>query len=108
MTLFFIIEKLLDINIDLTPPAQCAGFDSVPIPCSEKLWKAETRTSWEASYEEYLTARKGNGLIKYGTLRESQSMETTALEKTCLDDLEAWCMGVDAFGTIVMMVARGA
>jgi hypothetical protein len=28
---------LLDIKIDLIPPLACTGFDSVPLPCSEKL-----------------------------------------------------------------------
>jgi hypothetical protein len=105
MTLLFVMEKLLDTNIDLTPPAECAGIDSALLPCSEKLRKAKTRASWESAYKEYLASRKGNGLIKYGTLRESQRLETTALDKTCLDDLESWCTGIDAFGTIVVMVA---
>ena len=35
----FVIESFLDINVDLPPPADCTGFDSAPLPCSEKLWK---------------------------------------------------------------------
>jgi hypothetical protein len=40
--LLFIMGMLLDIRINLTLPSACTGFDSVPLPCSVKLWKAET------------------------------------------------------------------
>jgi hypothetical protein len=90
----------------LPPPADCTGFDSVPLPCSEKLWKAETRASWEATYKQCLAGRKQNGLLKYGTLIQSQQLETGARDKACLEDLEPWCSGIHAFGTVVMMIAR--
>jgi hypothetical protein len=52
-------------------------------------------------------ARKSGGMLKFGMLRESQHLQINAVDKARLEDLENWCRGIDGFGSLVMMAAKG-
>ncbi len=98
---------LLDINIDVPQYSECASFDSMPLPCSAKMWQAESRIAWEAEYKNYLSERKGSQMLKFGMLKDSLRLEVCAVERDRVDDLELWCTGADGFCALVITVARG-
>jgi hypothetical protein len=112
MTVLFILELLLEINIDVRPSTDCTGMDSVPLPCSAALWTATSSSAWGELYKQYRAKRKSSGPLKYGYLREAHGLALSSeglgeVEGGRAEDLGAWCEGVDDFGAVVLMVSRG-
>jgi hypothetical protein len=105
MTLLFLIEMLLDINIGFFDELDCSGFDKSPLPCSKELWEAMSWADWEVKYRRFLDGRRVSEMLTFGTLRDSQGLQRSALGREWLDDLGRWSEGLDGFGTMIMMAA---
>jgi hypothetical protein len=101
------MAKLVDVNMGIPPPPGCSQLDSVPLPSSKRLWEAKTRVEWESEYKNYLSTRKGAGLLLTKSLRESTKSEVESMGSDIVEDLSRWSESVDRLGSLLLMALSG-
>jgi hypothetical protein len=94
------------VNVNIGPPIRttCEGSDSVPLPCIRGLWQSENDKVWQQGYMSFLSQKKNSHPLNLGHLRNSKSGIPRSTGRNY--DLGEWCMNLDSFGMLVMMIAR--
>ena len=104
--LLWLLEMLLDMNIDVRPSRSCRTLDEIPLPSTKSLWEATLRSEWETNYKSHIFSRKSGEMLKIGDLRTARDSESGVLDKSLVNDLHFWSSNADSFGGLVMLVIR--
>ncbi|KAE9372727.1 hypothetical protein N431DRAFT_483460 [Stipitochalara longipes BDJ] len=100
VTLLFIFHLLFDIKPEQRAKSH-VGLSVLPLPAHKQLWQASGEEEWRQAYDEMLKARDGRSYLRYEdliALRNGRGGER-------MKDLNAWMVGGDSFGMLVMMAA---
>lgn len=95
---------ILNVNIGPATRTTCEGSDSVPLPCIRGLWESKNDKVWQQEYMTFLNKKKNSNSLNLGHLRNSKSGIPRNTGRN--HDLGEWCMNLDSFGMLVMMIAR--
>lgn len=103
MSLLHMIEMLLEVIIGDREREACQGLASAPLPCSRDLWEISSTSEWTRRYRVSLQNRKCEQVLTAAKLKSISHISTTDTDKRdgILNDLVAWCLGADQYGTIV-------
>ena len=88
-------------------PDPCPTIENIPLPCSRKLWEAQTRTKWEEEYKNYLLTKRRSRPLLTKALLDSTNAKTGSMESDLLDDLSRWSEEVDGYGSLLIMALSG-
>lgn len=94
------------LNVNIGPPTRvtCEGSDSTPLPCARGLWESENDKVWQQRYMSFLNKKKNSFPLNLGHLRDTKSSQPRSMVWN--HDLSEWCLNLDSFGMLVMMIAR--
>ena len=108
MTIVYLLDSLIDINIDADKHHACNGLVGIPLPCSRDLWEATSYSAWEVEYRLYLATRDKRKILLYADLVEALRLQRNEMSKQHIDELDSWCTGLDGLGTLVLTAALTA
>lgn len=100
------MDKVVDFNVGKPAITSCGEFDKIPLTCSKAMWEAETASSWEVEYKEYLSTRKGKRMAKFGDLRRSSNLDVNSVDRDLKEDLASWAKNVDSFGAMLLSICH--
>ena len=104
-TILLLIDRLFDIRPGL-PDFYCDGayLRRTLLPCSGKLWKAGSKSTWEAEYTSHAAMQGQGGCLRYGDLVDFNSSAGVSgyLWKSPLD---GWLARADDIGRLIMAAA---
>lgn len=101
-----LMDRVLDFNVGKPNITSCRHFDMLPLICSKEMWEADTADSWKSEYTQYLSGRKGTGMLRFGNLRKWSHLDVKDLDENMVSDLATWASNVDSFGSMILSICH--
>jgi hypothetical protein len=108
MTMLFLLGSVLELKLAGARCDSSHEMGAIPLPCSKAMWEADTSEKWELEYKNYLSRRKGQGMLKFCHLRELGPRKTDGVDEGLVEDLVRWAEEVDELGTVLLARLVGA
>ena len=106
INVLIIITSLFDVGVGLShKPCSDTLLQELPLPCTKKLWKAESELTWSLEYKHHLSAlgQQPTPIYLDLLLLEYGSEVLSAGQRSILNE---WLMELDEFGTMATISAK--